>query len=234
MEQALALLKPVTAAQPRFITLVLEGVDRAGRTFGPESPQTRAAVKQADALVGRLRAAIAALKLPVDFVVVSDRGLAGTDGGWIDLDSYTDLSGFNTAGALLYAPSEAEAQRAYEQLKIADARFKVYRRKDLPRELHFHANPRAGDPVIVADGPYAIRARKTSEAAPELGTDGYDSRQVPEMKAIFYAEGPDIRAGIRLKPFENVNVFPFLAGLLGVEGPKVDGSAGVLSTVSSH
>jgi len=26
------------------------------------------------------------------------------------------------------------------------------------------------------------------------------------MRAIFYAEGPDIRKGVVLKPFENVNV----------------------------
>jgi alkaline phosphatase D len=57
---------------------------------------------------------------------------------------------------------------------------------------------------------------------------GYDPAIVPEMRAIFYAEGPDIRKGARLKPFENVNVYPFLAEILGLNAPAIDGSAAVL------
>ncbi len=232
-ERALALLRQATAAKPRLIALALNGVDRAGRVYGPDSPQTRAAVKGTDALLGRLRAGSAGSKLPVDLIVVSDRGLAKTDGGWINLDAYTDLSGFKTDGSLLYAPNEAEAQRAYEQLKIADARFKVYRRKDLPRGLHFNADPSAGDPVVVATGPFAIRAH-AAPGEPDAGIDGLDPVQVPEMKAVFYSEGPDIRAGVKLRTFASVNVFPFLAGLLGLPSPKVDGSAGVLSSASTR
>ncbi len=48
------------------------------------------------------------------------------------------------------------------------------------------------------------------------------------MKAIFYADGPDISPGVQLKPFENVNIYPFVAGILGLEAPKVDGSLDVL------
>ena len=48
---------------------------------------------------------------------------------------------------------------------------------------------------------------------------------------MFYAEGPDIRAGVKLKPFENVNVYPLLVKLLGLDSPPVDGSLGVLSGV---
>jgi alkaline phosphatase D len=48
---------------------------------------------------------------------------------------------------------------------------------------------------------------------------------------VFYAEGPDIRAGMKLKPFENVNVYPLLARILGLDAPPVDGSPGVLSGV---
>jgi hypothetical protein len=54
---------------------------------------------------------------------------------------------------------------------------------------------------------------------------------VPEMRATFYAEGPDIRKGVRLKPFENVNVFPFLAEILGLDAPATDGNASVLEPV---
>jgi alkaline phosphatase D len=51
------------------------------------------------------------------------------------------------------------------------------------------------------------------------------------MKAVFYAEGPDIRPGVELHSFENVNVFPLVVKLLGLDGPPEDGKLEVLSTV---
>ena len=54
---------------------------------------------------------------------------------------------------------------------------------------------------------------------------------LPEMKAVFFAAGPDIRRGVKLKPFENVNVYPLIAKLLGLDAPKVDGSLNVLSGI---
>jgi alkaline phosphatase D len=63
-----------------------------------------------------------------------------------------------------------------------------------------------------------------------MGAHGYDPREMPEMKAIFFAEGPDIRPGVALKPFENVNVYPFIAKILQLQAPPTDGSLNVLST----
>jgi alkaline phosphatase D len=48
------------------------------------------------------------------------------------------------------------------------------------------------------------------------------------MKAIFYAEGPDIKPGVQLPSFDNIDVFPFIAALLGLETPPVDGVIGPL------
>jgi len=56
------------------------------------------------------------------------------------------------------------------------------------------------------------------------------------MKAIFFAAGPDIRPGITLAPFENVDVYPLIARILGLDishlrtGP-VDGKLEVLEGV---
>ncbi len=51
---------------------------------------------------------------------------------------------------------------------------------------------------------------------------------MPEMKAIFFAGGPDVRPGVQLKPFENVNIYPFIAEILGLTPPAVDGTLEVL------
>jgi alkaline phosphatase D len=51
------------------------------------------------------------------------------------------------------------------------------------------------------------------------------------MQAIFYAAGPNVRPGVQIEPFENVNVFPFLAKILGLRSPAgLDGSEKVLDS----
>lgn len=235
IDQVIAWLKLPPEQRPHFITLYYPDVDHAGHEFGPDSPQTAGAVRHVDALMGTLEADLKALALPIDLVIVSDHGMAKIQGSWIDLDKFAPLDGLVTVGAYLYAPNEAAANSTYQKLKAADASFMVYRRENVPAELHFNSNPREGDPIIVARGPYAIRAHAPSadreDHAPTPGNHGFDPTMMPEMKAVFYAEGPDIRAGVKLKPFENVNVYPLIVKLLGLDSPPVDGSFGVLSGV---
>ncbi|HTF20812.1 MAG TPA: hypothetical protein VK658_22215, partial [Chryseolinea sp.] len=45
---------------------------------------------------------------------------------------------------------------------------------------------------------------------------------------IFYAYGPNIRQGYTLEPFENVHVYPFIARILGLRFPPIDGRSDVL------
>jgi predicted AlkP superfamily pyrophosphatase or phosphodiesterase len=235
IEQVIAWLRLPPEQRPHFITLYYSQVDHAGHEFGPESPQTAAAVKQVDALMGTLEKDLNALHLPVDLIIVSDHGMEKIQGGWIDLDKFASLDGFTAVGSLLYAPGEEAARTAYNKLKAADASFMVYRRANVPAELHYSSNPREGDPVIVARGPYAIRAQSPSpdreDRAPETGNHGFDPFMMPDMKAVFYAEGPDIRRGVALKPFENVNVYPLIVKILGLTSPPVDGSLNVLGGI---
>ena len=51
------------------------------------------------------------------------------------------------------------------------------------------------------------------------------------MKAIFYATGPDIRPDITVAPFENVNVYPLVAKILGLRIGVVDGNLRVLQGI---
>ena len=60
---------------------------------------------------------------------------------------------------------------------------------------------------------------------------GYDPRKVLEMSASFFAAGPDIVPGKTLAPFENVNLYPWMAHILGLKAPATDGSLDVLAGV---
>jgi alkaline phosphatase D len=48
------------------------------------------------------------------------------------------------------------------------------------------------------------------------------------MRGIFYAAGSGIREDERVGPFENVDIYPFIAHLLGLKVGKIDGSSSVL------
>jgi predicted AlkP superfamily pyrophosphatase or phosphodiesterase len=232
VDQVVEWLKQPAEKRPHFITLYFGEVDHAGHEYGPDAVETRAAVRHVDSAIGTLRSKLTKLHLPIDLVVVSDHGMAPEKGDWIDLDQYADFSGVQTAGELMYPDSEETAAKLYAKLRIASDKFKVYRRSKMPTELNYTGEPRIGDPVVVATGPYSIRVHGPADSArdhpPNKGVHGYDPRIVPEMRAIFYAEGPDIRKGVLLKPFENVGVYPFLVEILGLEAPATDGNASVL------
>ena len=67
--------------------------------------------------------------------------------------------------------------------------------------------------------PMVLRAAQPDKP-PEAGVHGYDPRAMKSMRALFIAVGPDIRPGSTLEPFENVNVYPLLASILGLDAPK--------------
>ena len=233
IDDAVALLRLPDSERPHFLTIYYSEPDHEGHEFGPDAPETKAAALKMDALIGKLKKALDSTGLPIDLVVLSDHGMAKVQGGWINLDQFADLTGFENAGALLYGKTEEDRVRVYNQLKKASSQFVVYRRKSMPAGLDYNQNPREGDPVVIATGPYAIRARAPqagkADHAPELGMHGFDPNKLPEMKAIFFAAGPDIAPGRTVAPFENVNLYPWLAHMLGLQAPKTDGSLNVLA-----
>jgi predicted AlkP superfamily pyrophosphatase or phosphodiesterase len=233
IDNTIALLRLPAEDRPHFITIYFSEPDHEGHEFGPDAPETRAAEHKMDALVGKLRAALKATGLPVDLVVVSDHGMVKSEGGWINLDQFTDLKEFETAGSLLYGKTEEDRARVYNQLRKASSQFMVFRLKDVPAEMNFNQNPREGDPVVVATGPFAIRAHAPAEGQPDhpptAGMHGFDPHKMPEMKASFFAEGPDLVPGKTVSPFDNVNLYPWMAHMLGLNPPKTDGSLNILS-----
>ena len=237
IDQVIDWLKEPEATRPHFITLYYSDVDHAGHAFGPDAPETKAAVAKVDALVGKLHSDLNATGLPIDLVVISDHGMVKIEGPWITLDQFADLSNFEAAGALLYGKTEADRARVYNQLKKASEKFQVYRRKDVPAGLHYNENPREGDPIVIPTGPYAIRAHAPpasqsgaarSDTVP-VGQHGFDPHTMPQMKASFFAAGPDIIAGKSVAPFDNVNLYPWIAHMLGLNPPKSDGNLNILA-----
>ena len=240
VEQVLVWLHLPPEKRPHMITVYFSDTDTAGHRFGPDSPQVIDAVHELDSEIGKLIDGIKESKLPVDLIVLADHGMAEVKGPPIHLDQFgLNPSSFAPiVGLNLYPKSEDDAQKAYEALRGKSDQFTVYRRAQVPPYLHFDSNPREGDPVIVPNGPYFITASSEASASehPPVGAHGYDVTRMPEMKAIFFAAGPDIKHGVTLEPFENVDIYPFVAKLLGLDITKlktgpIDGKVGTLEAI---
>ena len=69
-----------------------------------------------------------------------------------------------------------------------------------------------------------LSTRKTSK-----GKHGFDTA-LPEMRASFQAWGPSFNSGLQLDGFENVNVYPLIAKILGLtyDPQAIDGKITVL------
>jgi predicted AlkP superfamily pyrophosphatase or phosphodiesterase len=226
--QVLDWLKMPALRRPHFITLYFSDVDGAGHDFGPEAPETRRAVEHVDQMIGRLWDGIRATRLPVNLILLSDHGME-TVAGTVDLLPYLGANRvrIESSGsiALLYAPDAAAVEKTYLALKGKNSKVDVYRRKELPAEWHNRDDPRMGDVILNAREPVML-GKTTSR-----GAHGYDPRQIPNMRGIFYAAGPNIRAGARVDPFENIHIYPLVVRILGLSAPKIDGSPAVLQSL---
>ncbi len=232
VDQVLSWLAEPPAVRPRFVTLYLGLVDRAGHDHGPDAPETRAAVMAADALLGRLLEGVDRLSgdVPVYVVVVSDHGMLEyrRDAAPFVLDDVVDTAGIQTAegGPVLYVylddPARAPAIR--DAVNAAWAHGRAWLPAETPPRWGVASNRRFGDVMLVADPGYAVISGSRRDAPLPVGAHGW----VPEtdaMGGIFLATGPGLPAGLALPPVRAVDVYPFLTRLLGlVPARGLDGS----------
>jgi predicted AlkP superfamily pyrophosphatase or phosphodiesterase len=233
MDGVLAWLGLPPEQRPHLVLSYLSDVDDAAHRTGPVSPESQAAAVAVDRAVARLRAGLARLPFAdsITLVLLSDHGLTAVQ-PWEYLADYTSLADTTAAvtavayAQLFYGGNQAAADRAYAGLRRMPHAH-VWKRRDLPERFHLRGNPRAGDVFVLMEPPYRVeRARPlvppTSTGV--MGNHGYDPA-LPDMRGVFFAVGPTIMPGSRLGDVENVNVYPFIAHLLGLRpASPIDGS----------
>ncbi len=234
VNRVLEWLKLPEAARPHFITLYFSDVDTAGHHFGPDSSEVRQAVAKVDEMVGKLRLGVRATSLPVDLLLVSDHGMQAVK-GTVNLNNFVDLSGVRIINegpfAMIYASDKSSAERIYKSLKGKSPDFDVYRRVETPKEWHYRDNPRAGDIFVLLNKPMAF-ITTPSAREPDEGRHGYDPARFESMRGVFYAVGPKVKPKTVIEPFVNVDIYPFVAKILGLRiTDRIDGSAKVLERI---
>jgi predicted AlkP superfamily pyrophosphatase or phosphodiesterase len=226
--------------RPHLITMYFPQVDHDAHKYGPESPEAMSAVRYVDGAIGKLVAALAPLKLPVNFVVVSDHGMAEVKNDYqIGLPVGVDTArGFSYTGEAilhLYAKDKNAITPTYQKLiREIGKDYSVYLNSNLPQRWHYGGADdryhRIGD-IILESRPPAFFHTST-RLNTNKGKHGFDPA-LPAMRASFYAWGPAFKKKMVIPGFENVHVYPLIASLLGLsyDPSSIDGNINVLKAV---
>jgi predicted AlkP superfamily pyrophosphatase or phosphodiesterase len=220
------------AERPHFVTLYLEHLDHAGHTFGPDAPETAAAVREADEAMARLLAGLEQLKLldSASLIIVSDHGMSpmSTD-RVVFLDDFMDVSLVSVEATGTYAgvrPKEgvdAAALVASIRTKLPP-QIKVYRREEMPENLHYRQGDRIPPVLLLAEAGWCVEQKAGWPALKSRyhkGGHGWEP-SVPNMGALFIGYGPAFKR-TQLASADNVDVYNLICVLLGITPAANDG-----------
>jgi predicted AlkP superfamily pyrophosphatase or phosphodiesterase len=212
--------------RPVFVTLYFDTVDSAGHETGPDGAKTIAAVAEVDARIGQLVAGLAAIGQPANLVIVADHGMAATSSArTIALDTIADRKDYRVLASGPYAALEAmpgHAAALERRLFVKRDHLQCWRKADIPARFAYGKNPRVPPYLCLADDGWLVQASAPKKAETG-GNHGYDNL-APDMTALFIANGPAFGSGRTIPAFDNVDIQPLVAAVLGIDPGKTDGS----------
>lgn len=226
------------AKRPHLITFYLPQVDHAAHKYGTNAKETGDSVLFVDNAIAKLTTTLQQLNLPISYIFLSDHGMTDVDvNNTIPLPAVIDTSKFIIPGyadALmhLYAKDKAAIQPTYEQLKAVAKDYEVYLATAMPERWHYSKADdkynRVGDVILV---PHLPKVFNISNRKITPGKHGFDPA-IKDMRATFYAWGPQFKAHKKIKGFENVHVYPLIAKMLGLTyTEQTDGNINVLNNI---
>lgn len=220
-----------------IVTFYVEAVDNAGHWFGPDAPETDAAILEADAALGvlldglRQRGRLDA----TDIVVVSDHGMTAVSRERVvlldDAVDYetVDVDWGEVVGLWPEAGVDVDALIARVS---ALPHLTAMRKADVPDRLHYSDHPRIPPVVVLVDAGWTASSQSYLDRNPERpsgGAHGYDNVE-RDLHGIFLARGPHLRTGA-LGTLSTVDVYNVLAGALGVTPAPNSGDPAVAARV---
>lgn len=226
--------------RPHLITFYFPEVDHLAHSKGVYSKETEAMVHFVDDAVGRMNEIALESKLPVNFIFLSDHGFTNVDTiNTINLppiDTSKFIMSFSATLVQLYAKNVNDILPTFEAIKKLQKNYRAYLKDDVPAKWHYGSpddyHHRIGDIFLEADMPFIFYTRGKKS----LGQHGYDNAK-QEMQATFYAWGPAFKKNFKINNFENINVYPLIAHILGLQydektlGHTIDGKLEVLQPI---
>jgi len=232
VNQVLDWLRAPAAERPRFVTLYFEDVDTQTHRHGIGSPESVAAIRRVDELLGRLQAGIAALPFAdqVYLVVVSDHGMGAYRAVEpLVLDRLVDLGDTRIVEGGSYVHLYFDRDRDRRARAVRDAVNAAWDcgramlADELPAAWRAGASPRYPDLFVLADAGCGVLSSARERHRMEAADHGWPP-DMPEMRGILYATGPRIPAGTATGPAHVTDIQPLIVELLGLENSApVDG-----------
>ncbi|KAL5106717.1 Bis 5'-adenosyl triphosphatase enpp4 [Taenia crassiceps] len=207
--------------------------DSNGHTFGPNSTQVLDAVEEDNYAIAYLLQRIdgtPSLKGKVNIVISSDHGMTYVNPKSTVIDLYTPLKNISRYLMLDTSPAtlgirnmskKASVEEAYQLIKDI-AHLNVYYKEDIPDRYNFKRNPRIPPVFAIADNGWLISTREDGYSN-LYGMHGYDNEE-PDMHPFMVAMGPDIAHFTERQHFHQIDLYPYICALLGLDKPnKIDG-----------
>ncbi|XP_050405716.2 ectonucleotide pyrophosphatase/phosphodiesterase family member 5 [Patella vulgata] len=168
----------------------------------------------------------------LNVIVTSDHGMTSVD---VDnkLVNINDYVPDNTVkmvprdGAVIQIiPEDGQEDVVFQAIKDKEGEMHVtvYKKKDIPEHYHYKNNRRVTPIVAIAEEGWLIvdKTQKYSKPRP-FGGHAYDNRLM-SMKPLFLAHGPNFKANYNQESIENVDIYPLICKLLGVNAAPNNGS----------
>lgn len=209
------------AERPRFVTLYFHETDSKGHKFGPDSPETDAAVVLLDSIVGVLVDSLARLPFAdkINVITLSDHGMTAVSRRrTVNLDSI--LRGedcvIQNYGAYSMIQPKGKTKKIYGKLKESENHFKTYLKEDIPEHYHFSNHPYISDIFLEAEPGWLLIDGSSTYALNMRGAHGFDNNAL-DMHGIFYAAGPAFKSGYSTGTLWNIDVYPLLCEIFGIK-----------------
>lgn len=214
--------------RPHLITWYVDQPDSHGHRYGPNTEELRPTIEYLDSLLGAFMEKAAGLPISnkLNIIITSDHGMGPTSSErrinitkYLDTSLVAHISGGNPVYNIF--AKEESYDKVWEDISTIP-NVKAWKSAEIPQRLNYGSNPRCGDFVLTADSAWSISLRGTKKQYTG-GTHGYDN-QNRDMHAIFYAYGPAFKQGYSQPTFNNIDIYPLICEILGINPAPVDGS----------
>ena len=222
-----------------MITLYFEHPNDVSHRYGPEAPETRAAVREVDDRVGDLLTGLAERGIAgeIDVIVTSDHGMAevGIE-RVVVIDDYVEFEDgelFEQGAYVQIFPNPGRLESIYAALADAHPDLAIYKREETPEHLHLRGSPRVAPIIGVPSNGWEVATRERFERFQRRmlkGDHGQDPTH-PDMHGLFFATGPSFERGVNIERFESVEIYNLMTAILGLEPAPNDGDPEFWATV---
>jgi ectonucleotide pyrophosphatase/phosphodiesterase family protein 5 len=213
-----------------FGALYFDEPDHTGHLYGPYSVQMKEKLFYLDQTLGYMIQELKSHHLfdKMNLIITSDHGMEQISKETsIFLDSHIDTELFDAYGSrsvnsiFVKKPSDLEyVYKTLKQIQFVD----VIKKSEIPDELHYKNNVRIGDLIIVSKLGYSVYINnQTINWTINSGDHGYYNNE-SSMHPIFIAHGPSFKTNFTINSFNNVDIYPLMCLLLGVQPAANNGS----------